>query len=197
MSRKFSSLSYNAKTTFLDILKSIKWQLIFSALIILIGFIIGVYSAFSFLPAEITDENQLLSFLTGNMSSFSSFIYRTISSLIILLLLFLFSKSKWLSPFAIVLLFYRVYLLGINIGMMLRFYGVSGIIVAIIILFPMHLAELLFFSVFYFSLLAKNSCFVVVSIKKFILISFAVILFLNLITSILLVIFSPNIILIL
>ena len=197
MSRKFSSLAFNAKTTFLDILKSIKWQLVVSALVILIGFIIGVYSAFSFLPAEFTDENQLLSFLSGNMSSFSSLIYRIFSSLIILLLLFLFSKSKWLSPFAILIIFYRAYLLGVNIGMMLRFYGISGIIVAVIILFPIHLFELILFSVFYFSLLSQNNCFIVMSTKKFLLISLAILLILNLITSILLLIFSPNIILIL
>ena len=197
MARKFSSLSFNAKNTFIDILKSIKWQLIISALIILIGFIIGIYSAFSFLPAEICDENQLLSFLCGSMSSFSSLVYRIISSIIVMLLLFLFSKSKWLSPLAVILLFYRAYLLGINIGMMLRFYSVSGIIVAVIILFPMHLVELFFFAIFYFALLSKNSCFVLTSSKKFILISLAIVLIINIATSILLIIFSPNVILIL
>lgn len=197
MSKKFSSLCYSTKTTIIDILKSIKWQIIFSAIIILIGFIIGIYFAFSQAAIDFTDGDKLMCFLTGNMTSLSSFIYRLLSSLVVLLLLLLFSKSKWLMPFALLLIFYRAYLLGINIGIMLKFYGVSGIVVAILILFPAQLIQLLFFSVFYFTLLSSKCCFMIKSVKKFVLISIGIVLLLNITISLLLLLFSPNVILVL
>ncbi len=196
-SKKFSGLCYNAKTTIIDIIKSIKWQVIFSAVIILIGFIIGIYCGFAYINADFTDENLLVKFLSGEMSSFSALIYRILSSLIIMLLLLLFSKSKWLSPLAVLLIFYRAYLLGINIAIMLKFYGISGIIVAILILFPLQIIQLIFFSIFYFSLLSGECGLMIKSIKKFILISMLFIIIINFVIALLLCLFSPNIILIL
>ncbi len=197
MSKKFSSLCYSTKTTFIDIIKSIKWQIILSAVIILIGFIIGMYFAFAHVSLDFTDGDKLMCFLTGNMSNFSSLIYRVLSSLVVITLLLLFSKSKWLTPLALILIFYRAYLLGINIGIMLKFYGVSGIVVAILILFPMQLIQLLFFSMFYFALLSSQCSFMIKSVKKFVLISMGVVLILNIVISLLLLLFSPQVILVL
>lgn len=194
-SRKFSSLAYNAKTSFIDILKSIKWQLIISIIVILVGFIIGIVTAFSSISTDITEGEGLLSFLTGDMASFSSFFYRLLSCLVVLFLLFLFSKSKWLSPFALVLIFYRAYLFGVNIGLLLRFYGISGVIVAIVIIFPLQLLLSLFFAIFYFSLLKKDC--LPLSPFRFFLISIGIVLLINLILFLLLCLFSPNVILVL
>jgi len=196
-SKKFSSLCYNAKTTLIDIVKSIKWQVIFCAVIILIGFIIGMYYGFAYIGADFTDENLLVKFLSGEMSTFSTLVCRILSSVIVMFLLLLFSKSKWLSPLAILLIFYRAYLLGINIAIMLKFYGVSGIIVAILILFPLQLFQLIFFSIFYFSLLCGECGLLIKSIKKYVLLSMLAIIIINFVIAILLCLFSPNIILIL
>ncbi len=192
--KKFSSLAYCTKTNIFDILKPIKWWLIFSTIIILVGFIVGNVNAFSSITTDLTDGDGFLSFLNGDMGSFSSFLSRVLSCLVVLFLLFVFSKSKWLVPFAMILLFYRAYLLGLNIGLLLKFYGVSGVISAIIIIFPIQILLTIFFSVFYFALL-KNDC-LFFGKWKFIIFSLGLVLILNLILFILLALFSPTVILV-
>ena len=193
--KKFSGLAYNAKSNILDILKPIKWLLVFSAIVILVGFVVGMIGAFSSINTDLTEGKGLISFLTGDMASISSFVGRLCSCLVILLILFLFSKSKWLSPLAIILLFYRSYLLGVNIGLLLKFYGMSGIISAVLIIFPLQLLLNLVFAVFYFVLLKKDSCFFL-STGKFILICLGVVLAINILLFLLLCLFSPVVILV-
>lgn len=192
--KKFSSLAYCTKTNIFDILKPIKWWLVFSAVIILVGFVIGMINAFSSITTDLSEGKGFLSFLNGDMGSFSSFLSRVLSCLVVLLLLFVFSKSKWFLPFAMILLFYRSYLLGLNIGLLLKFYGVSGIISAVIIIFPLQLFLTFFFSVFYFALL-KNEC-LFFGRWKFIIFSLGFVLILNLILFVLLALFSPTVILV-
>ena len=193
--KKFSGLAYNAKSNILDILKPIKWLLVFSAIVILVGFVVGMIGAFSSINTDLTEGEGLISFLTGDMASISSFVGRLCSCLVILLILFLFSKSKWLSPLAIILLFYRSYLLGVNIGLLLKFYGMSGIISAVLIIFPLQLLLNLVFAVFYFVLLKKDSCFFL-STGKFILICLGTVLAINILLFLLLCLFSPVVILV-
>lgn len=194
---RFSSLAYRTKDAFIDILKSIKWPLIITLAIILIGFFVGIIFAFTSLSADYINQDIVLCFLTGNMASFSSMLYRILSSLVVLILLLLFSRSKWLAPLALILLFYRAYLLGINIGIMLRFYGLSGIIVAILILLPIQLIMLFYFSFFYWALLTDEKNCILKSVKNFFLISILVIIAINLVLLLLLALFSPNVILVL
>ena len=193
--KKFSGLAYNAKSNILDILKPIKWLLVFSVIVILVGFVVGMIGAFSSINTDLTEGEGLISFLTGDMASISSFVGRLCSCLVILLILFLFSKSKWLSPLAIILLFYRSYLLGVNIGLLLKFYGMSGIISAVLIIFPLQLLLNLVFAVFYFVLLKKDSCFFL-STGKFILICLGTVLAINILLFLLLCLFSPVVILV-
>ena len=194
---KFSGLTYKAKTTIFDIIKSIKWEFIITCVLILIGFFVGIYFSFSSLSSDYVGENIALTFLTGNMSSFSAVLYRILSALVVMLLLFLFSKSKWLMPFALILIFYRAYLLGINIGIMLRFYGISGIIVGVIFVFPIQLVTLLLMNFFFWSLFNADKICLFKSTTKFILCTILVLVLLNIALALLLILFSPNVILVL
>lgn len=194
---RLSSLGYRTKLTILDILRPIKWQLIITGFVVLVGFIVGFYYSFTLASADCVNEDMLLCFLTGQMSNFTTMFYRILSSLFVLLLLWLFSKSKWLSPLALVIIFYRAYLLGINLGIMLRFYGVSGVIVAILLIFPIQVALLAFFGIFYWTMLRSCNSMVLFPAKKFILISLLIIVAINFAFAILLMLFSPNVILVL
>lgn len=193
--KKFSSLAYSAKLNVFDILKPIKWLLLFLAIVILVGFIVGMINAFSFITTDLTEGEGFLSFLNGNMGSFSSFLSRLLSCFVVLFLLFIFSKSKWLFPLAVVLLFYRAYLLGLNIGLLLKFYGISGVISAVIIIFPIQLFLSIFFAVFYLTLL-KRDCCLAIGKWKFVIFSLGLVVIVNVLLFALLALFSPTVILV-
>lgn len=194
---KFASLSYSIKLSLKDVLKCCKWRMILTSIFALIGCGVGIYFAFSSLPETYLDESRLLGFFTGNMTDLSSFLYRLLSSLFVVFLLWLFSKNKWLTPFAMILLFYRAYLLGINLGILLRFYSLSGIFVAIIIVLPLQLLLLEFFIFFFYALKCYENVMFCQNINNFILISLLIVLFINLVLVLLLLIFSPNVIFVL
>jgi hypothetical protein len=193
----FSGLTYKAKNSIVDIFKSIKWEFIVTTIILLIGFFVGVYFCFSSLTQDLLGENLAVNFLTGNMSSFISIIYRILSTLVVMLLLFMFSKSKWLIPFAVMLIFYRAYLLGINIGIMLKFYGISGIFVGIIFIFPIQLVTLFLLTFFFWALFKGGKLCLIQSPLKFCFVFIGGVVLLNLALALLLILFSPNVILVL
>ena len=196
-SNKLSGLGFKARLTVFDYLKPIKWQLVISAFVILVGFVLGIYFAFAKATADYANEDLLACFITGKMSNLSSMLYRVLSSLFMLLLLWLFSKTKFLMPLALILIFYRAYLLGINIGIMLRFYGLTGIIIAILIILPVQLLLLCYFTVFYWNMLRSCNSAILFPTKKFLTISIIMVLAVNIALALLLMLLSPNVILVL
>lgn len=79
----------------------------------------------------------------------SSFFTRVLSSLLIMLLLFVFSLNKFLFPLGLIILAYRSYLLGLNICFMILLFGFSGAILSVFIILPCHLVCLALLSLFY------------------------------------------------
>ena len=190
-----SVLAYKTKQSFLDLFKPIKWGFVVFASFILVGFILGMIYGFSNLSHLATNDTVIERLMTGSLESFSSLLYRFLSFLLILIILCLLSKCKWLMPIALVLVLYRAYLLGINIAILLSCYGLSGIIVAIIY-FPIDLCLILCLVFCYLSLMRgcenyfKNQ-------KQFLLICILIILLGNFLLFLLLTLFSPNIIFVL
>lgn len=190
-----SVIAYKTKQSFLDLFKPIKWGFVIFASFILVGFILGLIYGFSNIPHISTEDTIIEKLMIGNLGSFTSLIYRFLSLTLILLILCLLSKCKWLLPIALILVFYRAYLLGINIAILLSCYGLSGIIMAIIY-FPIDLFLILCLVFCYLSLMRGcESCFK--SERQFLLICILLLLLGNIVLFLLLTLFSPNIIFIL
>lgn len=189
-----SKLGDKAKQTLFDVFKPIKWKVVITAFLILLGFGIGVYFSLSVVTSDFLGEDTLLSFFKGQSSSLSSFFYRTLFSILTLVLLWICAKSKWLVPVALLLLFYKGYMLGAEVGSMLKFCGVLGIITSIIIIFPIQIGLLLCYDLFFWGQFCINSS-VCLSVggKRFFAIFLLIVLLLNIVLTILLWFFSPKI----
>ena len=196
MKNSCSKTIYKAKFCISELFKEIKWQFIVLSVLIVVGIIVGIIFGFNHLTKDYVNDDFLTLFLKGNMASFSSLFYRFLSTALFIGILILLSLSKWLLPFGGMLLFYRAYLFGLNLAILLKFYGIVGIIVSIVI-FPFQLLVLLYLAFFYLSLMFDKDTCVSQSKGKFILISIAIILIVNLVLSMVLFIFSPNVIFIL
>ena len=133
----------------------------------------------------------------------SSFFTRLLSSLLIMLLLFVFSLNRFLFPLGLILLAYRNYLLGLNICFMIIIYGFSGAILSIFIILPCHLVCLAILSLFYIIAIRTRQDYCnfggyrFSKQRLFILLGFFIAIFLIcLIESILLAVLSVNVILV-
>ena len=62
--------------------------------------------------------------------------------------MFLCSFSPYLFPLAVILIAYRAYLLGLNVCLMIIFYGLSGVVISIIIALPCQLLVLIVLALF-------------------------------------------------
>ena len=194
--KKSSVISYKLQYSANELFKKNKWKLIITSIVILVGIAFGIIFGFNHLTENYVKGEFISKFLTGNMSNFSSLFYRLLSVVLIMALLYLLSLTIWTLPLGLILLFYRAYLLGINLAILLRFYGISGIVLAILI-FPFQLLILIYLVFFYLSLLFdKNGC-IIQNKLAFVLISLGIILLVNILLSLVLLIFSPNIIFIL
>ena len=190
-----SVIAYKTKQSFLDLFKPIKWGFVIFASFILVGFILGMIYGFSNLSHISACDTSIEKLMTGNLGSLTSLIYRFLSLVLILIILCLLSKSKWLMPIALILVFYRAYLLGINIAILLSCYGLSGIIMALIYL-PIDLC-LIFVLVFCYLSLLRSCENYFKSKKQFLLICVLLLLIGNVLLFLFLTLFSPSIIFVL
>lgn len=133
----------------------------------------------------------------------SSFFTRLLSTILIMALLFVFSLNKYLFPLGLLLLCYRSYLLGLNICFMIIIYGFSGAILSIFIITPCHLIIISALILFYIILIRTRYDFCCFGGCRFhrqrlfvSIFSFALIFCICLVESLLLTIFSANVILI-
>ena len=133
----------------------------------------------------------------------SSFFSRMLSLILISAILFVLSLCKFLFPIGVLLIGYRAYLLGLNICFMIILYGLSGAILAFFIILPCHLLAIFVLSCFYISSLKtkKDFCnfggYRYPKQKLFLFTTFFIsILMICILESILLVIFSANVILV-
>ena len=196
MKNNFAKTTSQIKYKFQDIFKAVKWQLIFSIAIVVIGLVCGMIFGFANLGADYINDNLLSKFLTGSMSSFSCFLQRILIEVLVLLLLFLLSSSIWLLPLGLLIIFYRAYVIGLNLSILIMFYGVLGLVFALI-LFVFELLILLLMTFFYVVLTFGKNCIGLLNKKNFILVLFGLIVILNILLCLILFIFSPNVIFVL
>ena len=189
--------------SFIELAKDCKFRLIIISTLCLILILTGLIVAIKTSSNYNVNDNFGVVDISSNEVSNSTFFLRLFSIILIFGILLGCSFSKYLSPIALIFLLYRSYLLGLNLTLMVIVYGISGVVVSIIIVLPCQLLILASLILFY-SILSKTNC----DIKGFggckypkqrarvIVIAGIVLLALCLCESLLLVIFNAKIILV-
>lgn len=197
--KKFNLI--NIKTSILECLKQHKIKTLIMLITILIAFLTGFIIAIKTRSDWGTGEwFGVIDARTGVLTT--TFLTRLLSMTFIFLILLGCCFSKFLFPIAVIFISYRAYLLGLNITLLIIFYGMSGAIFSILIALPCQLLAILILSVFYIVFYQINkdcSCYGGESVKKKVyvcLVTFVLLISVCLIESILLFIFSPRMILV-
>jgi len=190
----FSNLSYNIKLS----LSECKWRLIITLLLSIMSIAIGIFFAIRLKNEELLEEATsygFIDFSVTSLSSFSSFLWRIISSIIFLVLILLFSLNLFLYPLAEIILMYKSYLVGLNITIIFISCGFSGIFTTLFIILPCQVISLLVFVGFFSVFSKQNQCGL--NKWKVLLFSLILLVILAIIESVLLLIFGAKIILVL
>ena len=120
---------------------------------LLTGIIVGIRTHNSY---NISNNFGVVDISENGVSS-STFFTRLLSMLLVFLILFGSSYNKYTWAIGFIFLGYRSYLLGLNITLMIIFYGFSGVVVSVIVALPCQLLTLIVLSVF-FIMMSKTFC---------------------------------------
>ncbi len=204
MTKKYKKKNFNyIISPVVELVKEnkIKLFILFSLAIlsILTGIIVATKTSSNY---NISDKFGVVDLSSNNISN-STFFLRLLSICLIFLILFACSFCKYLSPIAIIFLIYRSYLLGLNLTLMIIFYGISGVLVSIIIVLPCQILILSCLILFY-TLLSKTmrdlrcfgGCKYPRQKSRIIFISAIILLGLCIFESLLLILFNAKIILV-
>ena len=192
----FSNLFYSFKSR----LGECKIRLIVTGILLVLGIFIGIFVAIRLKHEAMLEQAVnygFIDFSVVKISSLSSFLWRFISGALIILLLTLFSLTIFIYPIAELILIYRAYLIGLNIVIILISSGLNGLFTAILILLPCQIVSLVALAIYFciFSKMTANMCNRREKWKVMALVLLAV-LVVDLVESILLVMFGANIILV-
>lgn len=197
--KKTNSFLSNFSYSFKSRLKECKLRLILTSILVIIGIFIGVFVAIRLKHEALLDKAYnygFIDFSVIKISSLSSFIWRFLSCLFIIILLCLFSLSIFIYPIAELILVYRGYLIGLNLVIIIISGGLSGIFTSILILLPCQFISLVILSLFFciFSKQIKNC----EGREKWKTLVFAIVflLIVDIVESILLILFGANVILV-
>lgn len=140
-------------------MKENRWKIIISVVLAFVAIFTGVFIAIK------SNNNCTLSqlreiclgdFYSGIVGTSSTFVARTLSLLINILLLSALAFSKFLFPLAQVLFAYRGYLFGVNFALIFIFYGIGSMVTAVVVVLPCQLLTLLLLILFYVVFLKIN-----------------------------------------
>lgn len=135
---KFSNFKY----VFLSFLRVNKYKLIFISFFVLVGLLTGVFTAIKYVDGykSINFNDFLLEhFANGNIGSVNLFFQRMLSYSCFTLILLLCSLTGFLFPIGLFVIVYRTYLLGLNITLIVLLYGLGSVFSVVIIILPMQL----------------------------------------------------------
>ena len=189
----------------LSFLKVNKYRLILLGFFILVGLLTGIFTAIKYCDGydAINFNDYLLTqFSKGKIGTFDLFLERLLSYSCFCLILLVCSLAGFLFPVGLFVIVFRTYLLGLNITLIILMYGFGGIFNAVIIIFPLQLSIILLASIFF--CIVRNRC---INKKKFgkiyginsfytFLIFILILTIINLIETLLLILFSAQLILV-
>ena len=185
-----------------DSIKKSKVKFIIFLAVILTAFIAGIVVSLKLSNAgSITIFNFGVVNISGGVIT-SSFFSRLFSIILVMALLLACSFTVYTMPIALVIIGYRTYLLGLDISIMFICYGVSGALVSAIIAIPCQLAISVVLAFSYILLLnaqtekKKYGKGCGLSWLQILLIAFIVLIAINLVETLLLIIFNASLILV-
>lgn len=181
-----------------------KFWIILLGSLMLIALLTGIFTSIKLynLDNDISlDDYSVNTILNGNIYSFSYFLLRILSCLIIASLLYVFSLSKFTYFLGLALIIYRTYLVTLNCTFIIIKLGVGGIISSLLIVLPCQLLFLFvmctLFIIFMDINKQKKQCGVVdKSSMNLMLVLLFLFLVIDIVEVVLLVIFKPTTILI-
>lgn len=200
---KISKLSH-IKYSLLQFYNKFKLKILITSFLLVVFLLTGIFTALKISNLDDVVKKIGFSFeaiLDGDIYSFSFFIKRCLSFLLVLGILYIFSLNKFLNIFGIALLCYRMFLLALNVVLIIRFIGIGSVIIAILIILPCQLIQLLLLSCMFFIFCAikkdKKQCgFYSKNYLRCILYLIIASLIVNLIELLLLIIFKATTILV-
>lgn len=148
-SKRKNRFFHDLKDLICDCFFESKFKFFLTLFVVLIALVTGIIvAAKCFSSASI---NKLGDYGIVDLSKglSSPFFARLFSMILVLLLLFGFSYTKFCMPLALLLIAYRSYLLGLNLAIMFLLFGFSGIIISVIVALPCQLICLAVLSIFY------------------------------------------------
>ncbi len=179
-------------------MKECRIRLTVSYILLLIAFFLGVFMAIRLNNNNLLERAEdfgYLSFSLSNIASFSTFFWRIISILILLVLIYFLTLTPFLYLVAKVVLLYRSYLLGLNVILIIITNGFGGFFTTVFIILPLQVIMLGVLST-YFCVMSKNSKTCFREKRKTILTTAGVLFALCILESLLLMIFGANVILV-
>ena len=137
-----------------------KFLLILLGALILIALLTGVFTSIKLYnldnDIDLTDYS-VKTMVDGSIYSFSYFLLRLLSCLIIIGLLLLFSLNKFMYFLGVSLIVYRTYLITLNCTFIIIKYGVGGILNAILIVLPCQLLFLFLITIIFVLFIFVNA----------------------------------------
>lgn len=187
----------------IDTIKEYKIRTIIISTILVITLLTGIIVAIRTSGSYDIQNGYGVVDLSANDISTATFFTRLLSMLFVFIILLACSYNRYTFIIGLIFLGYRAYLLGLNLCLMIIFYGFSGVVVSVVIAFPCQLITLAILGVF-FILMSKTfcdyrkfgGCKVPRQKTKLILTTLVLLLLVCIFESILLTLFSAKVILV-
>ena len=149
------------KYSIIEFLNKNKWLLTLLSILIVLALLTGIFTSIKLynLDNDIDLEKySMYSLIDGNIYSFGFFLLRYLSCVIIIGLLFVFSKNVFLGILGIVIIVYRAFLVTLNCTFIIIKLGFGGILSSVLIIFPCQLLILLLLALIFITFvnMAKN-----------------------------------------
>lgn len=193
----------DARNFILESIKECKIKTIIILVVSIITLITGIIVAIRTHDSYNIQNSYGVVDLSSNDISTSTFFTRLLSMLLVFLILLGSSYNKYTFVIGFIFLGYRAYLLGLNLCLMIIFYGFSGVIVSVIVAFPCQLITLAILGVFFIMMSktfcdyrAFGGCRIPKQKTKIILATLILLLLVCILESLLLTLFSAKIILV-
>lgn len=159
-SYKKQSFVNEAKYYLTDAFNCSKIKIIITLFVLFVSLLVGIILAFKYnsdLSMNLLEDYGIVSFVGKGITS--SFFSRLLSILLIMIILFACSFSKFLMPLAVIVLAFRTYLLGFNLCLMFLTYGLPGIFISLFIILPCQVLIMLAFCCYYFLIIKRCNDF--------------------------------------
>lgn len=187
----------------LDCVKACRIKTIIILVLMVIALITGIIVAFRTKDSySISDSFGVVDISSNGVNS-STFFTRLLSMLLVFAILLGSSYNNYTFAIGLIFLGYRAYLLGLNLCLMIVFYGFSGVVVSVIVAFPCQLLTLVVLSIFFITMSRTfcdqrnyGGCRMPKQKTKIIVSTLICLLLLCLLETILLALFSAKVILV-